>query len=102
MTKLGENLLITSLFPPTGAHLVSEKQINNPIKSVLDKTLAAYFKFNNIGYISITCIHLIVTADTDKISYKIFGGGIGRDFINFSVVGKYANVMMSRAIVYGI
>lgn len=86
----------------TGARLLSEKQIKDPIKSVLDHTLTVFFKFSNIGYVRITCVHLIVTTDTNEVKYRIFGGGISRDFINFSVVGKNANVMMSRAIVYGI
>lgn len=86
----------------TGARLIKEKQILTPTKSDANGTLTAYFKFYNIGNISITCVHLIITTDTDEIKYRISSGGIGHDYVNFSVEGSNGNVMMSRAVVYGI
>lgn len=87
---------------PTGDRLITEKLIKAPTKNDEDGTFIAYFRFSNIGYISISCVQLIIITDTLQIKYRISDGGIGRDYINLAVEGKNATVMMSRAIVYGI
>uniref|UniRef100_A0A336M0S7 CSON005874 protein n=1 Tax=Culicoides sonorensis TaxID=179676 RepID=A0A336M0S7_CULSO len=83
-----------------GARFIKVMELKTPKKPDENGNLVSLFQFNNIGYISISCVHLVVTADTDQIQYRISGGGIKRDFINIVVEGRSAKVMMSRAVAY--